>query len=115
MPSGRLRRLFELLRRSLAGLLLAMVVVLLAIDPLWEYADHLDDLRHLGPHGILVVFLVLAWGCVTLFRTFRWLEPGQLRALDSTLPQPARRRWRSHSTDLLTLLWVDAVPLPIRI
>ena len=75
-------------RRLLAGLLLVLVVVLLLVNPLWECHDHMDNLRHLGPHGILVLFLLFACAGMTLFRAVCWLSPD----VGST-PLPSLSAW----------------------
>ena len=57
-----------MIRRTVAFLLLSWVT-LLVIDPIWECRQHLDNLRHLGPHGVLLVMLIVALAGVTLFKS----------------------------------------------
>jgi len=72
-------------RRMLAGFLLAMMVTLLVLNPLWECHDHLDNLRHLGPNGFLVMFLLFACAGMTLFKAIRWGRPGGSQVLPLNL------------------------------
>jgi hypothetical protein len=53
--------------------LLFGLLSLLVIDPLWECHDHLDDLRHFGPHGLLLVLLIVACAGISLLKSFQWL------------------------------------------
>jgi hypothetical protein len=64
------------IRRWIAGLLLGLMITLLVLNPLWECHDRLDNLRHLGPHGFLVMFLLFACAGITLFQAIRWGRPG---------------------------------------
>ena len=68
------RTRFSRIQHFVASVLLIMVVAFLVINPLWECHDNLDNLRHLGPHGILVVFLLFACAGITLFRSLCWFR-----------------------------------------
>uniref|UniRef100_A0A7V5CSE2 Uncharacterized protein n=1 Tax=Acidobacterium capsulatum TaxID=33075 RepID=A0A7V5CSE2_9BACT len=50
-----------------------LLAAFLVLDPLWECADHLDDLRHLGPHGMLIILLLVACAGISLLKTFQWI------------------------------------------
>jgi hypothetical protein len=89
-------------KQRIVAWLLFVVAVFLVIDPLWECHDHLDNLRHLGPHGMLVILLLAACASISLLKTFQWLGlvlvatiAGRLRpwvalrALSRTTPLPA--------------------------
>ncbi|TCK75888.1 uncharacterized protein DUF1625 [Acidipila rosea] len=97
-------------QRIIACLLLTLAVTVI-VNPLWECHDHLDSLRHLGPHGILVIMLMVACAGLSLLKSLRWLwlsmvcsvlQPSQtivlglvvsqkpLCALTSELPLPLR-------------------------
>lgn len=68
-------------RRLIAGFLLTMMVTLLVLNPLWECHDHLDNLRHLGPNGFLVMFLLFACAGITLFKAIQWGRPSGSQVL----------------------------------
>ncbi|HKR27683.1 MAG TPA: hypothetical protein VJS11_09510 [Acidobacteriaceae bacterium] len=59
-------------RRIIAFLLLALVTFLI-VNPIWECCDHLDNLRHLGPHGVLLILLAVALAGISLLKSMRWL------------------------------------------
>lgn len=59
-------------QRFIAFLLLALVSFLV-VNPIWECHDHLDTLRHLGPHGVLIIVLMVALAGVSLLKSPRWL------------------------------------------
>ena len=61
-------------RQLIAGGLLLMIAFFV-VDPLWESRDHLDNLRHLGPHGVLFLLLLVACAGITLLKVMRWLSP----------------------------------------
>lgn len=63
---------YPLAQRTIAFLLLALVSFLV-VNPIWEYHDHLDTLRHLGPHGVLIILLMVALAGVSLLKSPRWL------------------------------------------
>lgn len=72
-------------QRIVACLLLVMVVVFLVVNPLWECHDHLDNLRHLGPNGVLLIILLLACAGITLFKSLWWFRLTGLRTLPLNL------------------------------
>lgn len=47
---------------------LLMLSLFLVFEPLWECHDHLDNLRHFGPHGALMIVLVFACAGVLLLK-----------------------------------------------
>jgi hypothetical protein len=59
--------------QRIVALLLLTLVTFLVIDPVWECQDHLDNLRHLGPHGVLLILLAVALAGVSLIRSMRSL------------------------------------------
>lgn len=73
MHHGKIRR-SPFRKRSLAqrvvAFLLSLLVVFLVIDPIWECHDHLDNLRHLGAHGILLILLIVACSGISLLKSF---------------------------------------------
>jgi hypothetical protein len=77
MPLTRSHRAKAHTSTSWVQRLLACGMLLLAaflvLDPLWECADHLDDLRHLGPHGMLIILLLVACAGISLLKTFQWI------------------------------------------
>lgn len=80
IPSMRMRAFIRVMtkvacpfaQRTIAFLLLALVSFLV-VNPIWECHDHLDTLRHLGPHGALIILLMVALAGVSLLRVPRWL------------------------------------------
>ena len=58
-----------------------MVVAFLVVNPLWECHDHLDNLRHLGPNGVLLIILLVACAGITLFKSLCWFRLTGLRTL----------------------------------
>lgn len=60
-------------KQRILALLMLLLTFFLVINPLWECHDHLDDLRHLGPHGLLVILLLVACAGISLLKTFQWL------------------------------------------
>jgi hypothetical protein len=60
-------------KQRIVALLLFVLSSFMVIDPLWECHDHLDNLRHLGPHGMLVILLLVACASISLLKTFQWL------------------------------------------
>lgn len=55
-------------QRILACLML-LLSLFLVLDPLWECQDHLDDLRHFGPHGALMIVLIVACAGILLLKS----------------------------------------------
>lgn len=60
-------------QRIIACLLLILTITVI-VNPLWECHDHLDSLRHLGPHGILMIMLSVACAGLCLLKSLRWLS-----------------------------------------
>ena len=55
-------------QRILACLML-LLSLFLVFDPLWECHDHLDNLRHFGPHGALMIVLIVACAGILLLKS----------------------------------------------
>lgn len=66
------KRLDPFAQRTIAFFLLALISFLV-VNPIWECHDHLDTLRHLGPHGVLVIVLLVALAGVSLLKSPQWL------------------------------------------
>jgi|SRR5579875_1692326 len=99
-------------KQRLIALLLFILSSFLVMDPIWECRDHLDNLRHLGPHGMLVILLLVACAGISLLKTFQWigfllvaLIAGDLRPFSALRP----------SSELLSASATFAVPPPLRI
>lgn len=58
------------LAQRLVAFLLSLLVMVMVFDPIWECHDHLDNLRHLGPHGLLLIVLIIACAGISLIKTF---------------------------------------------
>ncbi len=54
--------------RHIVSFLLLTLVTFVVVNPIWECHDHLDNLRHLGPHGVLMILLTLAVAAVLLLK-----------------------------------------------
>ena len=63
---------FSFAPRIIAFLLLSLMTFMV-VNPIFECQDHLDNLRHLGPHGVLVILLVVALAGVSLLKSVRSL------------------------------------------
>jgi len=100
-------------QRIIACLLLVMVVAFLVVNPLWECHDHMDNLRHLGPNGILVMFLLFACAGISLFKSLRWCRPNGSRLLPLNLKLFATHLLHTHS--LLLAIFPADLLLPLRI
>lgn len=100
-------------QRIVACLLLVMVIAFLVVNPLWESHDHMDNLRHLGPNGILVMFLLFACAGITLFKSLRWRLPGGSRLLPLNLKLLANHRQYARCR-LLSIFTSDLLQ-PLRI
>ncbi len=100
-------------QRVVACLLLVMVVGFLVVNPLWECHDHMDTLRHLGPNGILVMFLLFACAGITLFKSLRWCRPNGSRLLPLNLKLFATHQRHTHG--LLPSISSADLLLPLRI
>lgn len=100
-------------RAIIAWLLLTMVVALLVVNPLWECQDHMDTLRHLGPNGVLVMFLLFACAGITLFKSICWARLAGSRFLALSLNLFPSHRLRTRLL-LPSIFSLDA-RLPLRI
>jgi hypothetical protein len=113
MRSNRMKSAARLSwKQRIVALLLFVVSMFMVIDPLWECHDHLDNLRHLGPHGVLMILLVVACASVSLLKSFQWLGlilaaiiAGKLRPLTIL-----RRAFQAAPCPAFA-----ATPLPLRI
>ena len=63
---------FSFAPRVIAFLLLSLTTFLV-VNPIFECQDHLDNLRHLGPHGVLLLLLVVGLAGVSLLKSVRSL------------------------------------------
>lgn len=100
-------------QRIVACLLLAMVVAFLVVNPLWECHDHMDNFRHLGPNGVLMMILLFACAGITLFKSLRWFRVGVLRGLPLSPQLSATHRLHAH--DILPSILSSDFLLPLRI
>ncbi len=100
-------------QRIVACLLLVMVVVFLVVNPLWECHDHMDNLRHLGPNGILMMFLLFACAGITLFKSLRWFRLGVLRS--SPFSPQFSTAHRLYGRDILPSAFFSDLLLALRI
>lgn len=100
-------------QRIIAGVLLVLVVVFLVLNPLWECHDHMDNLRHLGPHGMLMIFLLFACAGITLFQSCCLFRAAGLR---TSLLEPQRSAaFILHTRDTLLLIFSADLLVPLRI
>jgi len=117
MPNGsiqaRSRTRINRGQRTVACLLLVMVVAFLVINPLWECHDHMDNLRHLGPHGVLIMILLFACAGLTFFKSLHWFGLGALRSLPLSPQLSATRRPDAHN--ILPSIFSSDLLLPLRI
>ncbi|MHB1022041.1 MAG: hypothetical protein ACYC46_05075 [Acidobacteriaceae bacterium] len=97
----------------MACVLLLLVIAFLLVNPLWECHDHLDNLRHMGPHGVLMLFLLFACAGITLFTSLRWFNLGRLRIVQ-LIPQCFAAH-RLTGQDILPSTTFFDLPLPLRI
>lgn len=100
-------------RRFVAFLLLVLVVAFLVVNPLWECHDHMDNLRHLGPHGMLMIFLLFACAGITLFRSLCWFSLSALRTL--RLAPQLYAGLRPNHRGIVPPVFFDDAALPLRI
>jgi hypothetical protein len=63
------------LAQRFVAFMLSLLIMVVVIDPIWECHDHLDDLRHLGPHGLLLFLLIVACAGISLIKTFILAQP----------------------------------------
>lgn len=98
--------------RRIVAFMLLSVVAFLVVNPLWECCDHLDNLRHLGPHGTLMILLLVAVAGLSLLKTLRWVW---LNLLSYWLKlSPSSFFVRSQPGHLRSALAID-IALPLRI
>lgn len=104
------------LAQRMIAFLLSVLMLVLVFDPLWECHDHLDDLRHLGAHGLLLVLLIIACAGISLLKTFNFLPPNFASILfGGALPQrPSPGRVDSSAAFAIAADY-GAAPLPLRI
>lgn len=100
-------------QRVIACLLLVAVVAFLVVNPLWECHDHLDNLRHLGPSGVLMIFLLFACAGITLFKSSCWFFLAGLGISRLNLQSLAPHR-RNVPAIIRSVSFSD-LPLPLRI
>lgn len=99
-------------KQRVIACLLLVLALFLVINPLWECHDHLDNLRHLGPHGVLLILLLVACAGVSLIKSFRWSAlflPGRMEA---TLASFAVSR---RSAEYAVCAALSSLPPPLRI
>lgn len=98
-------------QRVIACLLMTLAVMVI-VNPLWECHDHLDTLRHLGPHGVLVIMLMVAGAGLSLLKSMHWLWLSVLYSIRRTLLTYAVTPLASQKPlDFVT----SDLPLPLRI
>ncbi len=107
------RRPLSRAQRVIACLLLVMVVAFLVINPLWECHDHMDNLRHLGPNGVLMIFLLLACAGIGLLKSLCWFRLAGLRTLPVNLQLSVTHRLCARS--ILPSVSSADLLLPLRI
>lgn len=99
-------------KQRIIGCFLLFLAAFFVIDPLWECHDHLDNLRHLGPHGALVILLLVACTGTSLLKSLNWLALHLLSAIVERLrPIAVARPASSHSF----CVSFTALPPPLRI
>lgn len=99
-------------QRIVACFLLALVVFLV-VNPLWECHDHLDNLRHLGSNGFLLIVLLVACAGISLLKSLHWFSLNLLRGSLLLRPQSFSMSWQICDK-LLCVLTGDLL-LPLRI
>ena len=66
--------------------------MVMVFDPLWECHDHLDNIRHLGAHGLLLILLIIACSGISLLKSFTLAPPNLasiiLRGASPERPSP---------------------------
>lgn len=98
-------------QRFIASLLL-MLSLFLVFDPLWECHDHLDNLRHFGPHGALLFALIVACTGILLLKSKNGLGK-LLLSLIANILHPFEAT-RSVSRSISSLALAALLP-PLRI
>lgn len=99
-------------KQRVIACLLLVLAVFLVINPLWECHDHLDNLRHLGPHGVLLILLLVACAGVSLIKSFRWAALFLPARMEATLRGFAVSR---RSVERVVCADFSAQPSPLRI
>lgn len=104
------------LAQRFVAFLLTLLVAVLVFDPLWECHDHLDDIRHLGAHGVLLILLIIACSGISLLKNFT-LAPPSLAGiiLRGTLPDLLPAGPVGASAVLATVAAPGSAGLPLRI
>lgn len=99
-------------KQRIIGCFLLLLAVFLDFEPLWECHDHLDNLRHMGPHGVLVILLLVACTGISLLKSLNWLSLHLLSAIVERLrPIAVAQPASSHSS----FVSFTALPPPLRI
>lgn len=99
-------------KQRILGCLLLLLAAFLAMEPLWECHDHLDNLIHLGPHGVLVILLLIACTGISLLESLNWLALHLLSVIvDRLLPIAVARPVSSR----FSCVSFTALPPPLRI
>jgi len=62
------------------------LVAFLVVNPIWECHDHMDDLRHLGSNGLLVIVLLMACAGISPLRSLCWFSLRALRVFSWNPP-----------------------------
>ena len=99
-------------KQRVIACLLLVLAVFLVINPLWECHDHLDNLRHLGPHGVLLILLLVACAGVSLIKSFLWSALFLPTSTDRALRSSAVS-W--HPIERAAITAFTAQPPPLRI
>lgn len=98
-------------QRILACLML-LLSLFLVLDPLWECHDHLDNLRHFGPHGALMIVLIVACAGILLLKSKNALGLLLLRIVAALLQPLALARVFTRTIPTLAFA---TLPPPLRI
>lgn len=99
-------------QRIVACLLLALVAFVV-VNPLWECHDHLDNLRHLGSNGFLLIILLVACAGISLLKPLHWFSLHLLR--DSLSSPPQSFATPQQACDKLLCVLTGDLLLPLRI
>lgn len=99
-------------KQRIIACLLLLLSLFLVIDPLWECHDHLDDLRHFGPHGALLFVLIIACAGILLLTSKVGLGIGLLSVIAGILLPLKAAQAASRSVSSLVFA---TLPPPLRI
>lgn len=108
-------------RRSTSGLsrgqrliacCLLLLIVFMVVNPLCECHDQLDNLRHFGAHGLLVILLLVACAGTALTRALRSMD---LESLGVLRMLPAALEAGQRVAHKLPRLLPYSLPLPLRV